>query len=175
LGAFLGVNDDVFDQHLGDGTTSLDGSSLQVLPEGACNAFRVEPRILPKGLVLDRDGGVNAMLWNLIQRQVLAVAQAWVEDLIHEYFARSVVDLSCLEVLLFGLDSVRVGQVFGVVGVNAEGGAHGSQDDAGIEEQDQHDQNGHASKQPREEVGTMAVTARPPPLGENHYSTYIHQ
>jgi hypothetical protein len=81
---------------------------------------------------------------DLIQRHNGTVAPARVKDLVEEVLAGAVIDFGGLELFLLGLNGLRIGQVLGVVGVDAGHCAdarHSNQDST--EDDDRH----HADEQ----------------------------
>jgi hypothetical protein len=81
----LRLNQVVFDHLLSDGGAALDVAALQdVLVEGAADADHVEALVGVEGAVFDGDGGVDELLWNLVQRQPLPVAAQRIDDFVDE-------------------------------------------------------------------------------------------
>ena len=70
-------------------------------------------------LVLQGDGGVSKIFGDLFQGQQRAVAASGIDDLHEQDFAGPIIDLGRLEFLLSGDDLVGVGQVLGIVGIDA--------------------------------------------------------
>ncbi len=97
LGAFLGGEQQVAGNLLGDGRGSRDRLSLlQVLPDGASDRGRVEPRVAVEARVLGRDDRGQHVWGDLFQRHIGAAPRLRIQDLVKQ-IALPVQNAGCFE------------------------------------------------------------------------------